>query len=147
MFKKHNFKIFRCNPNDPNVDLFKFLHKINLYKSKLCEENAANKANNKAINKIAEDFEKVVAMTKLKKLKWHAKNILPNYEKMKNTQSKIKSIKIRKQHGKTYWSGCKDYMQNVRPEKVKMTNKVLREKSHCVVSRSNKSRFLKQKIN
>ena len=69
MFKKHNFKIFRCNPNDPNVDLFKFLHKINLYKSKLCEENAANKANNKAINKIAEDFEKVVAMTKLKKLK------------------------------------------------------------------------------
>ena len=34
-----------------------------------------------------------------------------------------------------------------RPEKVKMTNKVLREKSHCVVGRSNKSRFLKQKIN
>ena len=22
MFKKHNFKIFRCNPNDPNFDLF-----------------------------------------------------------------------------------------------------------------------------
>ena len=60
---------------------------------------------------------------------------------------KIKSIKIRKQRGKTYWFGCKDYMQNVRPEKVKMANKVLREKSHCVVSRSNKSRFLKQKVN
>ena len=28
-----------------------------------------------------------------------------------------------------------------------MANKVLREKSHCVVCRSNKSRFLKQKIN
>ena len=28
-----------------------------------------------------------------------------------------------------------------------VTNKVLREKSHCVVCRSNKSRFLKQKIN
>ena len=27
-----------------------------------------------------------------------------------------------------------------------MVNKVLREKSHCVLSRSNKSRFLKQKI-
>ena len=27
-----------------------------------------------------------------------------------------------------------------------MANKVLREKSHCVVCRSNKSRFLKQKL-
>ena len=35
-------------------------------------------------------------------------------------------------------------MQNFRPQEVKMTNKVLREKSHCVCQ-SNKSRFLKQK--
>ena len=34
-----------------------------------------------------------------------------------------------------------------RPQEVKMTNKVLREKSNCVVCRSNKSRFLKQKVN
>ena len=33
MFKKHNFKIFWCNPNDPNFDLFKFLGKINLHLS------------------------------------------------------------------------------------------------------------------
>ena len=66
---------------------------------------------------------------------------------MKNTQSKIKPIKIGKQSGTTYCLVCKDYMHNVRPEKVKMTNKVLREKSHCVVCQSNKSRFLKQKIN
>ena len=32
-----------------------------------------------------------------------------------------------------------------RPQEVKMTNKVLREKSNCVVCRSNQSRFLKQK--
>ena len=38
MFKKHNFKIFRCNPNDPNFDLFKFLGEINLYVSKLHEK-------------------------------------------------------------------------------------------------------------
>ena len=25
----HNFKIFRCNPNDPNFDLLKFLGEIN----------------------------------------------------------------------------------------------------------------------
>ena len=39
MFKKHNFKIFRCNPNDPNFDLFKFLGEINLYVSELHEKN------------------------------------------------------------------------------------------------------------
>ena len=45
-----------------------------------------------------------------------------------------------------YCFGCKDYSKNFRPEKVKMMNKVLREKSHCVVCRSNKSRFLTQKL-
>ena len=63
---------------------------------------------------------------------------------MKNTESKIKPIKIGKQ---PYCFGCKDCTKNFRPEKVKMINKVLREKSHCVVCWSNKSRFLKQKIN
>ena len=65
---------------------------------------------------------------------------------MKNTQSKIKPIKIGKQPGTTYCFGCKDYTKNFRPEKVKI-NRVLREKSHCVVYQSNKSTFLKQKIN
>ena len=66
---------------------------------------------------------------------------------MKNIQSKIKPIKMEKQSGTTYCFRCKDYTQNFRPEKVKMTNKVLREKSHSVVCQSDKSRFLKQKIN
>ena len=66
---------------------------------------------------------------------------------MKNTQSKIKPIKIGKQSGKTYCFGCKDYTKNFRPEKAKMINEVLWEKSHCVVCWSNKSRFLKQKLN
>ena len=52
-------------------------------------------------------------------------------QKMKNTQSEIKLIKIGKTHGTTYCFECKDYMQNFRPEKVKMTNQVLREKSQC----------------
>ena len=38
MFKKHNFKIFRCNPNDPEFDLLSFLGEINLYISKLREK-------------------------------------------------------------------------------------------------------------
>ena len=66
---------------------------------------------------------------------------------MKNTQSKIKPIKIGKQPGTTHCFGCKDYTKNFRPEKVKTTNKILRKKTSCVVCRSNKSRFLKQKIN
>ena len=54
-------------------------------------------------------------------------------QNIKNTQSKIKPIKIGKQSGTTYCFGCKDFTHNFRPEKVKMTNKVFREKSHCVV--------------
>ena len=38
MFKKHDFKVFGCNPNNPNFDLFKFVGKINLYISELCEK-------------------------------------------------------------------------------------------------------------
>ena len=68
-------------------------------------------------------------------------------QKKKNTKSKIKPIKIGKPPGTTYCFGCKDYTKKFTPEKVKLTNKILREKSHCVVCKSNKSRFLKQKIN
>ena len=66
---------------------------------------------------------------------------------MKNTQSKIKPIKTGKERWTTYCLGCKDFMHNFRPQEVKMTNKVLREKSNCVTCRWNKSRFLKQKNN
>ena len=54
-------------------------------------------------------------------------------QKTKSTQSKIKPIKIGKQSGTIYCFRCKDYTQNFRPEKVKVENKVLREKSNCVV--------------
>ena len=64
---------------------------------------------------------------------------------MKNTQSKIKPKKFGKKPGTTYCLGCKDFNHNFRPQEVKMTNQVLREKSNCVACRLNKSRFLKQK--
>ena len=66
---------------------------------------------------------------------------------MKNTQSKIKPIKTGKEIGTTYCLGCKDYTHNFKPHEIKMSNKVLREKSNCVVCRSNKSEILKQKHN
>ena len=64
-------------------------------------------------------------------------------QKMKNAQSEIKPMKIGKRAGTTYCFGCKDFTHNFRPQEIKMTNKVLREKSSCVVCRWNKSRFLK----
>ena len=67
---------------------------------------------------------------------------------MNNTKSEIKPMKIEKQSGTTYCFGCKDYAKNFRPQEMKMTNKVLREnKVLSVVCRSNKSRFLRQKLN
>ena len=68
---------FLCNPNDSNFDLFKFVGKINFCMSKLCKK----KVTNEVINNIAEDFEKLVAVTKSKELKRYAKNILPNCKK------------------------------------------------------------------
>ena len=55
-----------------------------------------------------------------------------------------KPIKTGKKPRTTYCFGCKSYTKNFRPEKVNMTNKVVREKSHCIVCWSNESRFLKQ---
>ena len=52
---------------------------------------------------------------------------------MKNTQWEIKLIKNGKRLGTTHCFECKEYTRNFRPEKVKMTNKILREKSHCVI--------------
>ena len=77
MFIKHNLKTFGCNPNDPSFYLFKFLGEINLYVSRIREKNSVNGV----ISKITEDFQKIVAVTKLKELKRYAKNILPNYKK------------------------------------------------------------------
>ena len=59
----------------------------------------------------------------------------------------MKPIKTGKELGAASCLGCKDYTHNFKPKEIKMTNKVLREKSNCVVCRSSKSRFLKQKLN
>ena len=52
---------------------------------------------------------------------------------MKNIKSKIKPIKTGKELGTTYCLGRKDFTHNFRPQEVKMTNKVFRKKSNCVV--------------
>ena len=47
----------------------------------------------------------------------------------------------------TYYLGSKDYTHSIRPKKVTMTYKIIREKSICAECVSSKSRFLKQKTN
>ena len=59
----------------------------------------------------------------------------------------VRPIKTRKKIGTSYCLGCKDYTNNFKPQEIKMANKVLREKSNCVLCRSSKSRFLKYKHN
>ena len=66
---------------------------------------------------------------------------------MKNTKLEIKLIKRGRKPGTTYCLEWKDYTNNSKPQQIKMINKVLREKSDCVVCRSSQSRFLKQKRN
>ena len=73
--------------------------------------------------------------------------MLPTISDMKNVQSKIITDKNWKKIRTTYCLGSKDYTDNFESQEMKMTNKVLREKSNCVACRSSKSRFLKQKHN
>ena len=59
-----------------------------MYVSKLQEKNSVNGV----ISKITDDFEKIVAVTKLKELKRYVKNILSNYEKWNIKESEKKLI-------------------------------------------------------
>ena len=56
-----------------------------------------------------------------------------------------KMIKSGGKIGTAYCLGWKDYTDNFKPQEIKVTNKKLRKKSNCVVCRSSKSTFLKQK--
>ena len=56
------------------------------------------------INKITDDFEKVV----IKRIKTICQKLLPNYKKWTTQNKKKKPIKIGKQSGTTYCFGGKD---------------------------------------
>ena len=71
-----NCIFIRTNPDAADFNI----NKLNNQIFKHIQSKGKN-AVNKLINKIAEDFKKIVAVTKLKELKRYAKNILPNYKK------------------------------------------------------------------
>ena len=72
-----NCVFIRTNPDAANFNINELNNQIFRHIIQSKEKNAVNKV----INKIAEDFKKIVAVTKLKELKRYAKNILPNYKK------------------------------------------------------------------
>ena len=78
----------------------------------------------------------------MKVFKMDCQKYFTKIQKMKNMQSEIKPIKIGKIPRAMYCLRCKDFTHNFRAQEVKMTDKVVREKSNCVVYWSNKSRFL-----
>ena len=100
--------LLRINPDEKDLNIFKEISKIHRYIKKSTKKL------------LIDDLSKRLLELEFK----HTK-----LQKMRNTQSIIKLIKIGKQPGTTYCLRCKDYMQNFRPEKVKTTKKVLREKS------------------
>ena len=81
--KELNCVFIRTNPDAADFNI----NKLNNQIFKHIQSKGKN-AVNKLINKIAEDFKKIVAVTKLKELKRYAKNILPNYKKWKTHNQK-----------------------------------------------------------
>ena len=48
---------------------------------------------------------------------------------------------------KTYCLACKEHTANIGSKRMTMTNKAIRDKSRCAKCLSDKSRFMKQKLN
>ena len=106
------------------------------------------KAKEKKKKELEDEIKRLkTSINKSRCLKWVVKKNFTKLQTTKNTQSKIKAIKTEKDIGATYWLGCKDFTHNFRPQEVKMTNNMLREKSNYVICQSDKSRFLQQKHN
>ena len=48
---------------------------------------------------------------------------------------------------KTYCLACREHTDNIGSKGVTITNKIIRDKSRCAQCLSDKSRFMKQKLN
>ena len=131
----------RINPDEKNFNIFKEINKIHRHIKKSTKKSLIGDLSNRVLEL---EF-KSNHSKKVKVFKMDCQKNAARLRIMKNTQSKIKPIKFGKNIGTTYCLGCKDYTNNFKPQGVKMTNKMLWEKSNCVVCRSSKSIFLKQK--
>ena len=166
MIESHGITIIRTNPDAADFDMNKLINQINVHISQSNKEKLEKEKNveikklkkkiKKQENKIKEQKSKFakellsyissISMP-VKHIKYFVKKNASHIVKYEKHTIKNKPNKSWKRLGTMYCFACKDFTHNSRSQEVKMTNKVLREKPHCIVCRSNKSRFLKQKTN
>ena len=61
----------------------------------------------------------IKSLNKIEVFKMGCQKYFTKLQKMKNTQSEIKQIKIGKRPGTTYCFGCKDFTHNFRSQEIK----------------------------
>ena len=128
------------NPDEESFNIFSVIIQIHRHIKKSTKKSLIEKISKILLKLEFKSNHSIIT----KSLKRVVKKLLPDYKQWK-TQINDKTDK----NWKAIWSNVLFwvYMKNFRPENVKMTNKVVRGKSHCVVCWSSKLRFLKQKIN
>ena len=112
-----------------------------MYISELHEKNSVNGV----ISKITEDFEKTVAVTKLKELKQYLINILPitKNEKNKKFSKQLLTLSI-KNKMKPYCLKCKKDTENLDSKMFRTKNNRLIMQLKCSYCENKKSRFMKE---
>ena len=128
------------NPDEESFNIFSVIIQIHRHIKKSTKKSLIEKISKILLKLEFKSNHSIIT----KSLKRVVKKLLPDYKQWK-TQINDKTDK----NWKAIWSNVLFWvhMKNFRPENVKMTNKVVRGKSHCVVCWSSKLRFLKQKIN
>ena len=116
--EKLGYYLIRINPDKFVFDDYEELGRVSAYIAESIKKQTKKQTKRSLIcdfsKRLLELEFKPNHSIKSKCLKWIVKNILPNDEKMKNAQSKIKPIKTGKELGKTYCLGCKDFTHNFR---------------------------------
>ena len=130
-----NCKLHRINLDVEDFDIFLEISKIQNYVNQSNKEKQKSKFAKELLNYISS-----ISMP-LKHIRYFAKKNATHNVRHEKHEIKNKTNENRKKPGTTYCLGCKDCTHNFRPQEVKMTNKVLREKSNCFVCRNAKSRF------
>ena len=132
MIESHGITIIRTNPDSADFDINRLINQIYMH----IIESTKKQTKVSTKKSLIDDLSKELVELELKSnhaIKMGCQKCFTKLQKMKKTQSEIKPIKIGKRPGKMFCFGCKNFTHNFRLKKVNMTNKVLREKSHCVI--------------
>ena len=143
------YHLIRINPDKIDFNDYEEFGRVSAYIAESIKKQTGKSTKNSLIDDLSKRLLELEFKSnhsiKSKCLKWVAKKNTANNKRHKNTQSRITPIKTTKKIGAAYCLRCKDYTHKFKPQEIKMTNKMLREKSNCVVCPSSKSRFQKQK--